>query len=290
MPPSATNIVSKPRLLFRPDPVIGWSLTPGHGVKVGFRKDVYQHIDLDGWRHVPDRPDAGPRIALYGCSFTYGTGLADAETFSAQLQRNQPQTRILNRGIGGHGTVQNLLQFRRDIVHGGIDAAVFTIISDHRFRNIAHPQRMKQYLNRDWYALGVEHVPVARLDARGRARIIYRPLWQPAIKQADFDIFLPDDYMINAATFAVLDLVRETSQDANIPLRFVLLDALDSDFSGTLCDRFPETLDISTPYDQKHTFMPKDVHPNVTANRLFAERLAPVVAQMCDQHASRETI
>lgn len=276
------NIVARPRLLYRPDPVIGWSLTPGYAVRVGFRAGVLQHIGPDGWRHVPGVPEMGPRVAVYGCSFTYGTGLADDETFTAQLQRALPGMRILNRGIGGHGTVQNLLQLRRDIANRTIDAAVFALISDHRFRNIAHPQKMQYYLKPDWYKLGVEQVPVARMDSNGRANILYHPIWQPVIQQANFHIFLPDDYMITSATMAVLDLVRETAQAANVPLQFVLLDSLDPVFSATVKNRFVDTKDISTPYDQEHTFMPRDLHPNVAANTLFATRLRPLITQLCD--------
>ena len=105
MAPSATGpVVAKPRLLFRPDPVLGWSLSPGHGVAVGFRDGVIQRIGDDGWRHVPGTGTAsGPRVAVYGCSFTYGTGLADDETFVARLQTDRPDLRMLNRGVGGHG-------------------------------------------------------------------------------------------------------------------------------------------------------------------------------------------
>jgi len=282
MTTDTANIVAVPRLLFRPDPVIGWSLTPGYAVQVGFREDVLQHINPDGWRYVPKAPKTGPRVAIYGCSFTYGTGLADGETFTALLQDAQPEMRILNRGVGGHGTVQNLLQLRRDIANGVIDVAVFAIISDHRFRNIAHPQRMRQYLNRNWYKLGVEQFPVARMDATGRAYIVYHPIWQPVIRQANFNIFLPDEYMITAATMAVLDLVHETAQAAGVPLQLVLLDSLDPTFNATVQNRFDDTVDISTPYDQEHTFMPQDIHPNVLANTLFSTRLQPLITKLCD--------
>ncbi|MGX0975013.1 hypothetical protein ACSSVY_000711 [Roseovarius sp. MBR-51] len=277
------KIVSKPRLMFQPDPVLGWRLTPNHAVHVSFRHDVLQHVAADGWRDVP-RPNSasGPRVAVYGCSFTYGTGLADDETYTALLQRNLPWLRILNRGIGGHGTVQNLLQLRHDIATGAIDAAVFAIISDHRFRNIAHPQRMRQYLSREWYQLGVEHVPVARLDTMGHVRIVYPPIWQPVLREADFQLFLPDDHMINCATFAVLDMVRATAEAARIPLQIALLDALDPDFNAAVMIRFPQARDISTPYDRDHTFLPQDLHPNVRANALFAERLTPLIVRLSD--------
>ena len=149
---------------------------------------------------------------------------------------------------------------------------------------------MRQYLNEDWYKLGIEQVPVARIDASGQARIVYQSLWQPVIRDADFHIFLPDNYMINVATLAVFDLVRDTANTAGIPLRFVLLDALDADFNAAVCARFPETNDISTPQDNIHTFQPHDIHPNMRANALFAERLAPVVTELCARLPAGDTV
>ncbi len=289
MPQSPEKIVPFPRLLFRPDPVIGWSLTPKYAVRVPYRDgNVIQHIGPDGWRRVPRQPEKGQQVAVYGCSFTYGTGLTDEETFCALLQQKHPSLRILNRGIGGHGTVQNLLQLRRDISAGAVDAAIFAIISDHRFRNIAHPQRMRQYLAPAWYELGVEHVPVAKLTTQGKVEIHYQDLWQPVVRDAEFSMFLPDDYMINIATLAVLELVRDTARDAGIPLRFVLLDQYDPDFTSAVLGRFEDAVDISTPQDRDHTFLPRDLHPNPNANMLFAQRLDPAIAGLRNGLAVRD--
>lgn len=280
MTPSPVKTVAKPRLLFRPDPVLGWALSPHHAVRVRYREGVLQHIGADGWRHVPPPPGGlppeAPQLAVYGCSFTYGTGLTDDETFTALLQRTLPDTVIRNRGIGGQGTVQNLLQFRRDIAAGAVDAAVFAVISDHQTRNIPHPQRMRQYLSPEWYRLGVEHVPVLRRDGTGAGRIAYLPIWQPAIKRGGFEVFLPDARMQAEATLAVLDMVQDTAAEAGVPVHIALLDALDPDFNAALLDRFAAASDISVPSDAAHTFLPHDRHPNIAANRLFADRLAPI--------------
>lgn len=281
MTPQTIKTVAGPRLLFRPDPVLGWALSPGCAVRVEFRDGVTQRIGADGWRIVPPPEPAGqaptgPQLAVYGCSFTYGTGLTDDETFTARLQRALPGIVIRNRGIGGHGTVQNLLQFRRDIAAGAVDAAIFAIISDHRTRNIPHPHRMRQYLGPVWYQLGVEHVPVLRRNGAGHRRIAYLSIWQPVTKQGGFDVFLPDEYMLTQATLAALDLVQETAATAGIPVHFALLDGLDPDFNAAVLHRFAAASDISVPSDDAHTFRPHDPHPNVAANALFAERLGPV--------------
>lgn len=278
------NIVTKPRLLFRPHAVLGWSLTPGYGVRVGFRPEIIQNIGADGWRVVPGSADRqGPRLAVYGCSFTYGTGLADDETFVALLQQDLPEGKLLNRGIGGQSTVQNFLQFRHDIAGGQVDAAIFAIISDHRFRNIAHPQRMQQFLNRDWYELGVEHVPVLRQGRNAQHAIEYIPLWQPALRRGGFDTFLPDDHMIDGATLAMLSEIQDLAQNSAIPIRFLLLDQLDPAFNGAVQKRFGSTLDISVPLNRKHSFRPVDVHPNQTANQIFASRLYQPAKELISQ-------
>lgn len=278
------NIVGKPRLLFRPDPVLGWGLTPDHCVRVGFRDDVIQRIGPDGWRCVPGAGNTDrPNLAIYGCSFTYGTGLADDETFTALLQHDLPELNILNRGVGGHGTVQNLLQFRRDIAKGLVDAAVFAIISDHRFRNVAHPVRMQAFLNPEWYTLGVEHVPVMRREQSGQVRIEYIKLWQPILQRGGFNVFLPDEYMVTAATLAVLEEVTAFAATHRIPIRFALLDQLDPAFNSVVTARFPTTLDVSVPHDADHAFLPMDIHPNVKANQLFATRLRPAVEALSQE-------
>jgi hypothetical protein len=255
---------------------LGWSLTPNSGVRVSFRSKIVQNIGSDGWRHVP-KPEGhkndGVRLAVYGCSFTYGTGLADSEAYVALLQQGLPDVQLLNRGIGGHSTVQNFLQFRRDAMAGSVDAAIFAIFSDHRFRNIAHPKRMRQFLSDEWYKLGVEHVPVLRQGRNGHNTITYVPIWQPAVQQGGFDAFLPDDHMIDTATLAILSEIENLARGQGIPTRFALLDQQDLAFNTVVLQRFANTVDISVPFDEQHSFMPLDIHPNPTANRLFANRL-----------------
>jgi len=278
------SIVGKPRLLFRPHAVLGWSLTPGYGVRVRFRSEVVQNIGADGWRVVPGAADRqGTRLAVYGCSFTYGTGLADNETFVARLQKDLPETRFLNRGIGGHSTLQNLLQFRRDIAEGQVDAAIFAIISDHRFRNIAHPQRMRQFLKKDWHVLGIEHVPVLQQGRDGQNAIVYVSLWQPALQYGDFDVFLPDDHMIDGATLTILQEIQGLAETHAIPIRFALLDQLDPRFNAAVQKLFESAIDVSVPLDNEHSFQPQDVHPNQTANQIFSDRLYETARHLSNQ-------
>lgn len=269
--------------MFKPHPVLGWSLAPGAQIEVPFRNNIIQTIGSDGWRVTPGQTEAAEfNFAVYGCSFTYGTGLADSETFAALLQNSLKNVNVLNRGVGGHGTVQSFLQFRQDVKKGVVQAAVFGVISDHRFRNIAHPQRMRHFLKMDWYERGVEHFPIAKQDRNGKLEIDYVAIWQPSILRHDFDVFLPNDYMLDQATFSVFKAITEFSELHGIPVIIALLDQLDPEFNIAMLSGFSNAIDVSAPWDKSHTFLPKDIHPNAYANRLFSERLLVPVKGLCE--------
>jgi hypothetical protein len=273
-------MLTTPRHAFRPHPVLGWSLTPGARITVPHRENVIQTIGPDGWRNVPEQTESPEfNLAFYGCSFTYGTGLADEETFPALVQADFRAVRVQNRGVGGHGTLQNLLQFRRDVADGMVQAAVFGIISDHRFRNFPHSHRFWHYLNSDWYRRGIEHVPIVRRDRRGELAIDYAPIWQPSMLRQDFDIFLPDDRMTDEIMCAILDETSSFAAAHRIPIVFALLDQLDEELNATIAGRFVEALDISVPFDEEHIFIPADIHPNPYSNKLYASRLATPIRE-----------
>jgi len=275
------KVVHKPRRTFQPDPVLGWRLSPMSRVEVKFRPDVVQTIGPDGCRvSTGANENAARQLAIYGCSYTYGTGLADTETYSSLLQSKLPGVRVLNKGIGGHGTLQNYLRFRQDVQAKTVHAAVFGIISDHRFRNIAHPQRMQQYLHQEWYDLGIEHVPVARQDRDGRIVVEFVPIWQPSLLRKDFEAFLPNDHMIDQATIGVIDAILGLAREHAVPVLFALLDQLDAEFNLLMTGKFSQTVDVSLPHDGEHTFMPEDIHPNAYANQRFAEALLPHVEDL----------
>ena len=219
-------------------------------------------------------------IAFYGCSFTYGTSLSDSETFTSLIQEYFPEQKILNRGIGGHGTVQNYIQFRSDVKKGNVDMAVFCAISDHRFRNIPHPVRMKAHVSPKWYEVGVEHKPIVKLDRNGNIEIEYIAMWQPSLIKNDFECFLPPDFYLDKATIEMFRMIGSFAKDHKIPYKIVLLDSIDPDFNKIITEQVDNVADISTPFNEEFTYIPKDVHPNARANKIFFERLVPMVNEL----------
>lgn len=273
------EIANVPRKIFKSHPIFGWTLTPNKQVKVGFRQSVVQNMDDSGNRYTP-RPKIDPpgkKLTFYGCSFTYGTGLKDTETFVALIQAELPDLLVTNKGVGGHSSVQALLRFRADIIAGNVDAAVFGVISDHRYRNFPHPYRMKAHLSEDWYKLGVEQVPHARLNREGGVDIVFTPIRQPGLLHGDIEVFLPDENVLDLITLAVFREIQKLANEHNVPVIFALLDQLDPCFNTLVTRSFSEAFDVSTPYSPDFTFQPHDLHPNAVANQYFSKQLLPAI-------------
>lgn len=275
---------SKPREIFRAHPLLGWTLTPGAVVHVPFRPGISQHVDEDGNRRTVglqgpiDAADKLPRVHCYGCSFTYGTGLSDEETFCSLLQMQMPAWRLVNMGVGGHGTVHSLLRFMDDLRGEKVDCAVFGVISDHRFRNFPHPQRMAAHQSLDWHRIGVEHVPHAHLTRDGELDVRLTPAWQPSLERAEFEDFLPDDHMLDCVTIELCREIVRLGDSNQVPVVFALLDRLDPVFNRKLQNALPRVADVSVPLDVEHTFLPEDIHPNATASRAYARGLHDVLS------------
>jgi lysophospholipase L1-like esterase len=112
------------------DPELGWRLKPGtYTVKApqSFMTHVVS-INQLGLReaHISVRNPSSParRIVMLGDSFTFGQGVDDATLFTTQLERrlNERQTdiryEVINAGVPGYGTGQELLMTRRLMAEG----------------------------------------------------------------------------------------------------------------------------------------------------------------------------
>jgi len=95
----------------------GWSNTPGARVPYGEPEFVtlVQHNQL-GFRG----PEIGAkradrlRVLVLGDSFAYGVGVQNDETFSARLEALDRRLEVINTGVNGYGTGQELVVLRED--------------------------------------------------------------------------------------------------------------------------------------------------------------------------------
>src|SRR5678815_4139427 len=103
---------------YRHDPEIGWRLIPG--AEGTFARPEFSHqvrINSAGWRdreRSPEKPPGIFRIVVLGDSFTWGHGVEDEEIFTRRLEQKLSGVEVLNMGLSGSSTDQQLLILKRD--------------------------------------------------------------------------------------------------------------------------------------------------------------------------------
>jgi len=100
------------------------------------------HHDSLGWRPVYTKPGSSklPLIAMLGSSTTYGVGVESKHSFPSYLQEELTgHYRILNMGVGGYSSVENLLQTALILPEYKPDIAVYTLgMNDARNARLRH--------------------------------------------------------------------------------------------------------------------------------------------------------
>ena len=96
------------------DEAYGWALRPG--ARYVGRGGETITVNERGYRGAvhPDAPAPGStRVVMLGDSITFGTGVGDHETFSQHLDA-LPELEVLNLGVDGYGTDQELIRLERE--------------------------------------------------------------------------------------------------------------------------------------------------------------------------------
>jgi hypothetical protein len=110
-------------------PIRGFALVPNANTHMAATEyDVPVNINHAGLRMDRDIPEARtpgvPRILFLGDSFTFGHGIDAPHRFTDVIQQAWPEAEILNFGVSGTGTDQELLHYREQGVHYSPDLVV----------------------------------------------------------------------------------------------------------------------------------------------------------------------
>lgn len=127
LPPSYRIISRKPSSMkamprFVPDADLGWVNSPDdatyHFVSRGRRgtTDAVYHLH-GGFRDSSAVPANGPIIIAAGCSFTFGMGVNDEDTWPWMVQAQTPGYRIVNAATSAYGVGQALMRADWVIAH-----------------------------------------------------------------------------------------------------------------------------------------------------------------------------
>jgi len=114
------------------DPELGWCTVAGQGTGPDAQPSYsYNALGARARReYAPQPPEHVVRLACFGDSFTHGDEVGDPDTWESQVEQLTPRIEALNFGVGGYGTDQALLRFRRVGLQGARVACLGLLVEN----------------------------------------------------------------------------------------------------------------------------------------------------------------
>ncbi len=290
-PPAPYSVEGKP--LFRPDPELGLIINPGAWVfprlkEAGTIRVTHSRTGrVTVSRAAVDSSGSRGSIWIFGCSYTYGWGVSDEETYPWLVAEALPNWEVVNFAVPGFGTVHGLLQIKR-LLRSGKKPTVIVIAYAyfHDQRNTYLRKRGKEiFLS---CPLQVRHPYAVRGDDGSlvfkTAPITYRE-W-PLMRRSALVHWLERQYLqweasrtdSRAVTKALLKETVDLCDRHDIKLVVAGIDENrrgDTEEILDYCRRLGvPTVDIAVDLrNTRYSFRPLDAHPNSCAHELYARRL-----------------
>ena len=281
---------------FRDDAVLGYAVRPDRQIRsrrvVGGETvyDVVYTIDGHGLRVEPPlAPGHGDRCVLFfGCSYTFGEGLNDAETLPYRTGvRAEGRLRMINFGLHGYGPHQMLAALEGGVVDQALDGcepilAVYQGVWFQAFRSAgleswdrhgprylldAEGELVRRGHFDDDLWLRAHRVVLERL----RRSFLYRAISEPRRRPSGAD---------NGLYLAILERARSVVEERWPNARFHVLfwdvpwSPLDESLEarGLRVHRVSHILPGWTQHRDQYT-IPRDGHPSALADDRLAEYL-----------------
>lgn len=223
--------------------------------------DVTYHLDADGYRVMPQPARPEYQLALVGCSYAFGHGVEDDETFPALLATQAwRQCRVRNHSLPGWGTVQACLQVEDLLASPDPPQCIaYAWITHHLHRN---------YLRRSWHGRMFRKFP------------LYTVVDDDAVFQGLLErneATWPDGPEIDAAerevTLHLIESMRRQCELAGATFVFLSLMHTYQDDVWPLIAADPRyhVVDVS---NASHDFLPEDRHPTRRWHQAVASAIA----------------
>jgi hypothetical protein len=148
------------RLPYDHDPELGW-----YGIPNRVRSDGVR-INSIGLRDIELEPASRPTMVFVGDSFVYGFHVKAEERFTDLLRRDLPDFRVVNAGVAGYGTDQELLLLKRlwPKLEPRVVVLIVCVANDHEdnTKNANHGRNFKPYLVKEGDEWKFKGIPVPR--------------------------------------------------------------------------------------------------------------------------------
>lgn len=227
---------------------------------------VTYSFDNEGWRQTLEGREGAPVVAFLGCSFTFGIGCKDSETYPGILAKDYWQRfHVKNCALAGKGTTHAYL-IAEDLLANPEPpkAILYAYIPDHVPRNS---------LRESWWRNGFGATVIAHFELRdGRPQYL-------GLKDKS-EATLPDSEELTQQeidiTVALVDEMYRMCQQKDVPFFMVLLNEKHSDPQpDPVIERLTELgVPMIDAREASNSFFPDDPHPTKQWHAAIAYFLA----------------
>ena len=289
---------------WRHDAQLGWSNSPGAvGVFDHPRFRINVHANSKGLRdreYAYDRTPGTRRILVIGDSFVWGYGVEQDETFPKVLESRLPGVEVINAGVAGYGTDQELLWLRSEGVRYRPDLVILEMCGNDDDENnsdlvynVYHKPRFRQTGNGGLSLTGVP-VPEPSRALRLKHWIFTHSALVFQLKSGIIDRFRHPRMTTRGAGFGLtldlVDAIARVARDADAGLVVVTT----SRYAPSPTFRYDELvaalrrrgllildIDHAPGYDTGTMLIAGDAHWNPAGHRFVAQQ---VLAAIEDNH------
>ena len=300
-------------------PLLGWHHDPGkHGIFESSEFRIAVFINQKGLRdrdYSYERTPGKKRILVLGDSFVWGLGVEQNQVFTEQLENLLTNVEVINAGVSGYSTDQELLWFKSEGIKYNPDLVILVVSGIDDSMNHLELVYVIYYKPRFTFGengqLELQDAPVPQASAfmRGlywgcrysslvnflmqnvRPTILQTLYGQGSFKTKKLETFKERDPSEQfTLTLALIDEIRRTSEAVNAQLMIVTNSifwlphqpgATYEELVLALRDNYPYVLDIeeSTRYSSEQMTIPHDGHWNQDGHRFVAEQILKFIEE-----------
>lgn len=234
-------------------------------------------------------------VIFYGCSFTFGHGLADSMTFPWKIQKNNPHLNILNFGYEGFGVSQFYAQILSLLKKNNLpDLVIVNYAHFHDYRNLALriPRRNTYYYQEDKSMLLKIKFPVLVLENSGLELKYTKYFYDYPFPFVEYSAFLNFfDFTIASLsdrlkkpekiTLEAFKILNQKCKEKNVVLivNGIVSDSKTQNTLKKLSESGIETTHISIDLANKELLLEDGFHPNKQANIILTEEFDRLIKQ-----------
>ena len=274
--------VSEYSLTYAYDAEIGWAAVPGSRstVIMSTRTIAVQHNDL-GLRDVQPLRDARPKIAFIGDSLVWGLDVEAHERFTDLLRGRIASHAVVNAGISGYGTDQELLLLRRlwPTIEPAIVVLIFCTMNDRddNSTNVRYNHYQKPYFATapdGSLTLQGQPVPYSRQLYFRQSWLVRHSMVARVLVWAYVDLRHPR-VTVPDPTERLVSMMRDFVRAHGAEFLVGLQMSDESLIRHLQAEKIPFTV-----FDDAERYRPEDgMHWTPAGNRLVAERMLELLRQ-----------